>query len=399
MVLVVSNVSGLPGNKRKRWQPWLMAVTVAIGLLAIAFDALAEVTPGDAAKGFIAHGAVSYYQHPPKSNVTNLLSSADFDVIFNATSNLYLITTTVKNPNGQYDVEQCGTDGTNAFWESKLLSTNGELIVTEGSVDEYYFPSKAPEYIQALWLTFVVDRLPMADRTNALLASRNLEFFSNNKSIVFDPKIMQVETHPYANDDKLLRSIRYYNPGYVITAEGKRAPLPSPNEHGFVVASLEKGEIIYQEAGLPTSAVFTIYLQDHYIKNRDDVPPVNWEVISVHSVAPYVQSASFLPSITNDTPVKDYRFSQELKGEAVFYTVEGNQWLAKDSAKLRQFLRNAKALELPPKKRFSRIWVLTTLLLLAVCPVLIFLNQKQEKTREYEQVRSDENGGAKAPKI
>jgi hypothetical protein len=399
MIPIASNAPSLPGDKRKRWQQWLIAVTVVIGLLTTAFDILAEVTPGDAAKGFSAHGAVSYYQHAPKSNVTNLLSSADFDVSFNATSKLYLITTTVKNPNGQYDVEQCGTDGTNAFWKSKLLSTNGELILTEGTVDEYYFPSKAPEYIQALWLTFVVDRLPMADRTNALLASRNLEFFRINKSIVFDPRIIQVETHPYTNDDKLLRSIRYYNPGYTLSPENKRMPLPSPNEHGFILASLEKGEIVHQEAKLPMSAVFTIYLQDHYITNRDDVPPLNWEVISVHSVEPYIQSASFVPSIPSDTPVKDYRFSQELNGSAVFYKVEGNQWLSKDSAQFREFLKNAKALAVPPKKHVSRMWVVTTLLLLAAFPLLIFLSRKPEETHNHEQVRSDENGSAKTPAI
>jgi len=381
-------------NKVSGWQklffPNIFSVFVAV-LFANSFVASAQVAGSVASQGFIARGTIVAYTKmgSPDSNTPRKIAEADFTAIVDTKSNTYSIS--ISQPpvteNAEFHgVLQVASDGVDHYVLKQVISTNHAVVATSAEVGKGLFPYRAEEFHQVIWLLCVLDHLPLTNRTGLIQASRQLKFLSIN-NIPFE--VYETELHPFSNDISSIQCIRYYHPGFEVGPDGKKVKYDPPNDKGFITASFEKGEIAFPELGLPRNAVFTTYLQTHFITNRDDVPPFAWDNVSVISCERYSGTAYLLPPITTGTHIDDYRFSDELQGRPIGYACENNLWVLRSNEKLQTIYKHLKGVVpvKPLPKGLSQYWILAVLLLLAVLPP-VYLLIKRLRAKTCDQPRT-----------
>jgi hypothetical protein len=337
---------------------------------------------------FTVRGTATAYaafnrQGNPNSGTPQKIAEADFTAIVDTKSNTYLISITQPPPteNAVYrSFFQVGSDGLDHYVLKKVISTNNAVVATSAEVGKGLFPYRAEEFQQDVWLLCVLDHLPLTDRTNLIQASRQLKFLMNNN---LPWKIYETETYLFSDNTNFIQSIRYYHPGFDLGPDGKKAMYAPPDDKGFITASFEKGPITFPELGLSRRAVFTIYIQTHYITNRDDVPPFTWDEISVISCQKNSNSENLMPKITSGTHIDDYRFSDEL-GHSIGYSCENDEWILRNNENLQKIYRELEGYlpAQPVTKNAAKYWIRAVLLFLVIVPpaYVLWINIKKKRT-------------------
>jgi|GEM_PF-4836006 len=310
-------------------------VCVAAWVFAVN-NSLADLPkPNAVCHGFVARGTIGMYESVSPDKLLRVL---EFTAIINTETKQYLLSVkrpATKDGDNQF-VQIIGSDGVDHYLSGQIIGANQEVLGTSHEVGKGVFPYRAESTLQELWLLCVLDRYPLTERPNLMDASRRLEFFSLN-NLAFNT--FKVEAQAYLYNTNLIRSIHYYHPGFEINVEGEKVKY----DHGeFLIASLEKGELVITEFGLPSETVFATHMQTHTITNRDDVPPFTWDKIHIISCVPYFGTEKLLPPIKSGDVVNDYRFSDELNGKHVGYLCDNSQWFLRSDTRLQNLYRDFK---------------------------------------------------------
>ncbi|MGA4643882.1 hypothetical protein [Limisphaera sp. 4302-co] len=267
---------------------------------------------------------------------------ANFSAIFQGTRYRLILQTQPARPDlapapplpfpqkvGTHHVTEIFCDGQDNYIVVRSYTAAGEPVTTQALASAGPYPAHAAydRLPGDLWLVLAHQCQPLAQ------LPRLLESHPSLSTVVLENLItnawFEITPAPASNR---VENIRWYRPGYLVDARGRRHS-PGP---AYAKGVLAMGLFLRYEEQLAEGVVtqhweHSIFLESRPIAHRDDVVAINRLAISVHlrrTNDPSLEARLVPPAVPGPLNIVDYRFeATTLRG--IVYPIT-NQWLARD---------------------------------------------------------------------
>jgi hypothetical protein len=264
---------------------------------------------------------------------------------------------------GTVSVQDIYGDPTNTFVVEEGLTMTGEPVHTQVLAYAGPYPSRVADWVGLVWLICTHQTRPLSELPKLLSVHRALSThiepdFSTNTWFEWAP----------APNATQAANIRWYRPGYLIDARGRRHDQGPTYAKGVLTAGL----FLRDQQGSPDGVItqrwdFETYIETRKIAHRDDVAALTrttLQLVLERKADPSLEARIVPPGLPGVVQVLDYRY-EDITKEAFIYQVT-NQWLPRDHPKVQSLARAMASAQgqLPPQQ--SRTALLGRLLLVAV---------------------------------